>query len=146
MRTQKRTHTHRHCKVIHHGPAHSYSIENILLTVELHTNRSHFVLGGRTLTCIPAPSPLILTLFSEREKGSQWHGARVQLSAVGNIYRLRWGLRLNFGSHATDSAKTDIGGRSETDLLHRGRKEQHVGTRILMTHSLRERHREMNFM
>lgn len=48
------------------------------------------------------------------------------------------GLRLNLGSHAADRAKTVIEGRSETDLLHRGRKEQHVRTRILMTHSLKE--------
>lgn len=50
-------------------------------------------------------------------------------------------MQVNLGSHATDRAKTGTGGRSETDLLHRGRKEPHVWTRILMTRGLRETER-----
>lgn len=65
------------------------------------------------------------------------------------VYWLRWALRRNFGSHATDAAKTDIGGRSETDLLHRGKEGAACQDKnINDTQSAREgkRHREMNFM
>lgn len=68
METQRRTHTHRHCTVIHHRLAHSYPIGIVPLAVELHTNTSHFVLGGRAVATIPTASPLILTLFSEWER------------------------------------------------------------------------------
>lgn len=42
------------------------------------------------------------------------------ISRGGYLQAQGWRPRLNFVSHATDEAKTDIGGRSETDLLHRG--------------------------
>lgn len=64
--------TRRHFTVIYQGLAHLYPVENLLFTVELHTNTFHFVLGGRTFTRIPNPSPLFLTLFCW---GRQWHGA-----------------------------------------------------------------------
>lgn len=69
------------------------------------------------------PPPLTLILYSEREKRGEVVATVLDSSyqPLEGIYRLRaGGPRLNFVSHATDEAKTDIGGGSETDLLHRG--------------------------
>lgn len=111
-------HTHTRCAVIHHGAAHSYPIENALLTVELHTNTSHFCFG-RPNTCPhfqpPPPPPLTLILYSEREKRGEVVATVLDSSYQPreDIYRLgAGGPRLNFVSHATDEAKTDIGGGS----------------------------------
>lgn len=65
-RARLQPHTQR--TAIHQGAAHLYPIENIVFSVELHTNVSQFVLGGRTLAWIHNSSPLILTLLSERRR------------------------------------------------------------------------------
>lgn len=89
------THTHSHCTVIHQGAAHSHPIENVLFAVEPHTNSSHFVLGGGALARVPNPSPLILTLFSEREK-------REAAARRSSLVISRWGYLQSYIGAATE--------------------------------------------
>ena len=124
------------CTAIHQGPAHLYPIENVLFTVELHTNASQFLSGDHILPVFTSYSHFI-------EWGRKGGSSGGELESAYEPWGMFTGLHVgcNWTSNSVQHAgKRQIGYGGSSDF--RGRKELLGWTGILMVYSMRETQRD----